>query len=192
MIMKKLFVCMGLLLTSMLAYGQQLSKFKSPKENPFPMLQGVTTYNYRFDYSKMKIEKLDAKEYIIGYVYNNEDDEEIAFKKFTKRIENKFIVGVNKEIIKKCKLDNSEDLPFEVVIFFTTVDEDGGHKIIGEVRDKKNNQLLTEFKTGAGGGKMNSFENLFLEELEKSSEKFADMFKSKVLDIANAKKHKKK
>lgn len=38
---------------------------------------------------------------------------------------------------------------------------------------------------------MNSFENLFLEELEKSSEKFADMFKSRVLDIANAKNTKK-
>jgi hypothetical protein len=151
------------------------------------MLQGVTTYNYRFDYSKMKIEHLDAKEFIFGYVYNNEDDAEIAFKKFTKRIENKFIVGVNKEIIKKCKLDNSEDLPFEVVIFFTTVDEDGGHKIIGEVRDKKNNQLLTEFKAGAGGGKMNSFEILFYEELEKSSKKFASMFKSMVFDVANAK-----
>ena len=181
--MKKLIVCTVLFMTCMLVYSQV-----RPKVNPFPMLKGVTTLNYRFDYSKMKIEEMDAKEYIYGFVYNDEEDADVAFRKFSKKLENKFIAGVNKEIIKKYKLDNSVDLPFEVVLYFTTVDEDGGHKIIGQVRDKENDQILKEIKAGAGGDRMNSFEKLFFEELEKSSEKFADNLKEQVLDIANAKK----
>ena len=135
--MKKLFICMVLFMTSLSAYCQFL-----PKENPYPMLRGITMLNYRFDYSKMIIENLDAKEYIYGFVYNEEENKDVAFKKFSKKIENYFIARVNKEIIKKYKLDNTEDLRFEVVIYFTIVDDDGGHKIIGEIRDKENNQLL--------------------------------------------------
>ena len=85
-----------------------------------------------------------------------------------------------------------QDLPFEVVIYFTTADEDGGHKIIGEVIDKENKKVLREINASASGGRWNTFEKLFLEELEKSSKKFAMMLTSHVLDIANAKKYNKK
>ena len=189
--MKKLIVYITLFMVCITANSQMMKK-TLPKENPFPMLKGVTTLNYRFDYSKMTIEMLNAKEYINGFVYNDEEDADVAFKKFTKILEKKFIAEVNKEIIKKYKLDNSQDLPFEVVIYFTTADEDGGHKIIGEVIDKENKKVLREINASASGGRWNTFEKLFLEELEKRSKKFAMMLTSHVLDIANAKKYNKK
>ena len=39
---------------------------------------------------------------------------------------------------------------------------------------------------------MNTFEKLFIEEIEKSSKKFANNLKCDILDIANAKKYNKK
>ena len=57
---------MAMLMIS-IAISSQNRVANTPKANPYPMLRGVDVFNYRIDFSKLKIEGMDAKDYIIGF-----------------------------------------------------------------------------------------------------------------------------
>lgn len=188
--MKRVFLCMAMLMIS-IAISSQNRVAYALKADPYPMLRGVEVFNYRIDFSKLKIEGMDAKDYIIGFVYDEDDNKDVAFNRFSNKVENKFIAYVNRELKGKYKLDNSSDSRFEIVVSFLIADEDGGHKMTGEIIDKENKQTIAEIKSSAGGGRLNKFDALFIEELEKSTEKFCDRLRDNVLSIANHKRYKK-
>lgn len=142
----------------------------------FPSLVGVKEFNYSFDYSLMKIDNIDGKDYILIHSDSEAENPDKIFQNYTKKIETAFISSANSRSLQKKGyiLSNKDSLRFEVLFFITTVDDDGGHKVVGIIRDKENKTEITQLEASAGGGKLNSTKVLFLEELEKSGEKFGD------------------
>ena len=166
-------------------------------------LKGVRVLNYRFDYSKMTIAEMDAKDYIAIKVYDSLDEAEQLFQKFTKKMEITFISAANKESLigKGCKLDNKDSLRFEVVICPANVDEDGAHTVNALLVDKKDNRIIRRFGISVGGGRFNNiknrvihriknsvggrfndFQTKFNEQLRESGEKFGDKLADDILN----------
>ena len=151
-------------------------------------LKNVRVLNYRFDYSQSKVEGIDFKEYITMSLEDDEQDEE-AFRKYTKKVEFTFISSANKNslVSKGYKLDNKEDSPCEVVISPTSIDKDGAHIIIGVIVDKASQEEVARLRARVGAGRYNDFTVLFIENLEVSGERFGDKLADDILDKANGK-----
>lgn len=131
-------------------------------------LIGVTTINYRFDYTDAKINGAKLKDFL--GMSNNE------YSIFTKKIESVFISTVNRKYPmrrKGYKLDNSEELDFEIVLYLRKVRDDGAHQIEGVIVDKRSNKEIAWVESGAGGDQRNTTEALLLEELEESGSCFS-------------------
>ena len=159
--------------------GQFIFKKASSKDSEWyktvQKISSVPVFNYRFDFSSMTIDGLDAKEYVAVNVYQDMSDIDKSYSMFCKKIEFAFVSGVNKN--KKDKgyiLDNKEDVRYEIVLKITDVTSKGGHKIEVSVMDKLTNQVLKEFALKEGDGKLNTFQTLLMEQLEKSAEEFGD------------------
>ena len=166
-------------------------------------LKGVRVINYRFDYSKMAIADMDAKDYIAINVYDSLDDAEQLFQKFAKKMEITFISAANKESLigKGCKLENKDSLRFEVVICPANVDEDGAHTINALLVDKNDNRIIRRFGISVGDGsfkdfknrvkhrlknrevgRFNDFQTKFMEQLRDSGEEFGDKLADDILN----------
>lgn len=155
--------------------GQYILKNASSKTDWYVaarLMSGVHTFNYRFDFSSMTIEGIDAKEYVAVNVYRNMDNIEKSFMMFCKKIELGFISGVNKN--NDYKLDNQNEERFEIVLKITDVTEKGGHKIAVSVIDKITNQDVKQFTIKQGDGKLNTFQVLLMEQLAESVDDFRD------------------
>ena len=147
-------------------------------------MKGVRVINYRFDFSKMTIAEMDAKDYIAIKVYDSLDDPDQLFLKFTKKMEIPFISAANKEslIDKGCKLDNKEKQRYEVVICPANVDEDGAHAINAMIVDKNDDRIIRRFRISVGGGRFNDFQTKLFEQLRESGEKFGDKLADDILN----------
>ena len=156
-----------------LSLGNTIKKDLKTNKKPL-ILKGQNVFNYRFDFSQMTIEGIATKEYLFLKSEEKDNDIEQIFSKFSKKVEIAFVAIANKGLSNKCKLDNKENQRFEIVICPMVADEDGGHDIMSKVVDKTTGEVVASFKSHAGGGKWNSFENLFLEELEDSGKQFSE------------------
>ena len=142
--------------------------------------------NYKFNYSKMRINGQWAKRYVFANIYNEEENSEIAFDKFKKRIETTFIKAVNYKSLENhgYTLDNSKDSRYTIAFYFLDVDEDGEHIVVADIQDKENeNDVVETVKAKAGSGRFNSFLNLFLERLQKSGERIGDKLAEELDDL---------
>lgn len=164
--------------------GDYLKKFKQAavknKDKIKTYLKDVKVLNYRFDYSEATVNGVDLQEYYTMSVEEALDDPEESFRKYTKKVEFAFILSANKNaLIKKgYKLDNKEDLPFEVVICPLAMDEDAEHSVLGKIVEKATGEEITRMTVHAGDGRWNSFEKLFLEQLETSGKKLGEKIAS--------------
>ena len=151
--------------------------------------ENAVVLNYLFDFSLAKVEGVDLKEYYTMSAEDAMDDPDEAFRRFAKKAESTFILSANKNslIDKGYKLDNKDDLPFEVVIYPMDIDDDGAHNILGIVIEKATKQEIARVKSRVGGGRMNDFQVLFLENLQKSGERFGDKLADDILDRAKNK-----
>lgn len=120
--------------------------------------------NFKFDYSQMIIDKMEA----IGFVAVNEnegnDTPDIAFQKFTQKLEAAFISATNGHLLQKTnfRLDNGTESQYLLKISFGKVDKDGEHTVNCSLMDCKQEKCITTFSAHADGGNWGTFMNLFV------------------------------
>lgn len=152
----------------------------------FLVARSYDTLNYKFNYSKMKIDGDPAKRYVYKHIYRDEKNADDAFDKFKEEVEYVFLKSANKNALENhgYTLDNEEESRYLIVIYILDVDEDGEHKIEANIVDKNNEEnVLETVSAKAGSGKFNSFFNLFLEQLEKSAERLGDKIADEMDDL---------
>lgn len=152
-------------------------------------LRHVKVLNYRFDFSEAIIDGVEIKEYVSSSDEEAMDNPDEEFRKYAKKVEYAFILSANKNAFLKkgYKLDNKDDLPFEVVIYPMDIDEDGEHNILGVIVAKADNKEIAGIRVHADSGGFNAPLILFLEQLEVSGERFGSKLANDILDKARGK-----
>ena len=147
-------------------------------------MKGERVVNYRFDYSKLKLNSYDAKEYFIGNADEFLTDSVIVSKKIGMMIEQTFISSANKKSLsrKKFELNNRKNSRFEVVVFLEDVGEEGRHSLTAMVIEKETERVMSRLGVKIGDGKLNDFQTLFHEQLEKTGEEFGDILADDVFN----------
>ena len=145
--------------------------------------KGVKKMNYHFDYSMMQIETKDPKQYIMQNVYKEVDNPEEAFRKFTTELEETFINSANdlSLVNKGYKLENKENVRYEVIIYPLEIDGDGEHYVYGIICDKETQQTIASLNAHCQSGRDKDFKTQFLKRLSKSGEIFGDKLADDIL-----------
>lgn len=130
--------------------------------------------NYRFDFSELKISKVEARRYI-SLRLNEGDNADDAYRKFLSELEQIFISSANTNslMLKGYRLDNSTRAYLEVLIYFSNIDEDGEHDVYGIVTEASSKREIGRLKAHVDGGRNNFYEQ-FPKRLLKTGEKFGD------------------
>lgn len=162
--------------------GKAMSQYMLQPKSIKVKMRGERIINYRFDFSNLNPKCIGAKEYFYGDV--EESDTLVLPKKVRMMIEEIFISAANKKSLigKKYELKNKEKSRFEVVIFLEDIDEDGEHSLTARVVEKETGEIVSRFGCKVGSGKLNSFKQLFYEQLEESGEEFGDILADKVFN----------
>lgn len=173
--MKKCYLIFVALMTCLNVFSETLS------DNP----EEIVPINYRFDYSLMTIDKWEAKGYIAAHENEANDTPDVAFDKFTQKLEIAFVSIVNgKSLVDKgYRLDNKSQTRYAVVICFLGVDKDGEHKVRGFIWDNTRKEYLTHFECHGDGGMWGTFNNLFYDSMSKSGKKFGNQLVSSLKKI---------
>ncbi len=136
--------------------------------------------NYKFDYSQMIIDGMEAKGFIAINENDGNDTADVAFEKFTQKLEVAFVSAMNgKSLIKNnLRLDNGTDSKYLLIISFKEIDRDGEHKAYASLMDKESNKCLGDFSGHAESGNWGSFSNLFFESIPSSAKKIGNKVSS--------------
>lgn len=132
--------------------------------------------NYYFVYTQARFDGVKAATYFA----RNTKDNGAALKR---RISNTFIRAANRESTKHkgFLLSNATTAKYEVAIYLLDIDNDGAHKVMGKVYNKKTKKLIDTVEARAKGGRGDSMIKLLMEKLERSGEKFGDELVDDVL-----------
>lgn len=132
--------------------------------------------NYQFDYTDMIIDKMEAKGFIAMHENEENDTPDVAFEKFTQKLEMYFVSVINAGSLRKnnIRLDNEAESQYQLIIRFLKVDKDGEHKVECSLWDRKQNQCIETISTHGGGGMWGSFMNLFTDSMSKSGKKMGN------------------
>lgn len=132
--------------------------------------------NYKFDYSQMVIDGMEAKGFIA--IHENEGNEtpDVAFEKFTQKLEVAYVSAINGKFLSKnnLRLDNDTDSKYLLILRFKDIDKDGEHKVYASLMDKESNKSLADFTGHAESGNWGSFSNLFFESIPSSAKKISN------------------
>jgi len=156
--------------------AKALDKIIYQPRKTFDETAGKLILNYRYDYSKMKVGKTLAKDYVTAYENRDMSSPEEAWTVFKNRIEPAFVDLVNSNVLKEKGyiLSNKAEGNYEVVIRFEEVDKsDGAHYVGGEVFNKVTHKKTGDIKTvHVRGGKDGIMSNKLIERMDDSSVKF--------------------
>lgn len=130
--------------------------------------------NYRFDFSQLKIGNMEARKYI-SLRLKEGDNVDDAYKRFLSELEQIFISSANTYSLshKGYRLENNTIASLEVLIYFSTLDEDGEHDVYGIVTEKSSQREIGRLRAHVGGGR-NNFYVQFPKRLRKTGEEFGD------------------
>ena len=157
--------------------GNKMGKFVSSKmlevRNGL-QLRGARVINYEFDFSKVEITDIEAKNFLLMNNSETADPSEEIPDKIRKSIERTFVNSANQELMKKkrCKLDNKTASRYEVKFNVVELGMEGAHKMFAYLVDKDNKNILSRLSIQKGDGKFNDYETLLHEQLEKSGKDF--------------------
>ena len=138
--------------------------------------------NYSFDFSSLELSDIKAKEYFVSSGAEINGKTIIVPEKIRSLIDRIFISSANKKMSKSgYELSNQSNSNLEVVISLVEVGKEGKHSIVAKLIDKSNTRILSRLGVKIGDGKLNSFINLFCEQLEETGEEFGEILKDDIL-----------
>ena len=148
-----------------------------------PIEKGKRALNYKFDYSKMKIDGAIPQDYLMRNGRENKYNHFDSYQDFIEELERTFVRTANEELsdYNGYKLTNSDNLEYEVIISLQEMDEDGEHNVRGMVCHKGNGQEISSFTIHVGSGSNNFFKG-FDKQIKKSGKRFAEGLIDKVLE----------
>ena len=162
MIFAMLLVCNMCVCTTM--FSTTIGKMPSQKE--------AIVINYKFDYSKMTIDKWIAREYIVARENKNNLQPDDAWNSFTQKVESAFVGIANGKLIDSgYQLSNETESDYELIIYFEKADSDGEHTVMGELYNS--GTKICEIKAHANGSRWNEFSSLLVESMDSSVNKFS-------------------
>ncbi len=139
--------------------------------------------NYSFDFSSLELTDVKAKEFFVSSGTEISGKTIIVPEKIRSLVDGIFISAANKKLSKLgYELNNQSNSNLEVVISFVEVGKEGKHSIVAKLIEKRSAKVLSRLGVKIGDGKLNSFQNLFCEQLEKTGKDFGEILKDDILN----------
>ena len=138
--------------------------------------------NYRFDFTSLELTDIKAKEFFVSSGAEIKGKTIVVPEKITSLIDGVFISSANKKMSKSgYELNNQTSSNIEVVISFVEIGQEGKHSVVAKLIEKSSGKVLSRLGVEIGDGKLNSFQNLFCEQMEKTGEEFGEILKDEIL-----------
>lgn len=165
--------------------GKSLGKlFEEVMLNPCKIKTVVENneMNYRFDFTSLELTDIKAKEFFVSSGAEIKGKTIVVPEKITSLIDGVFISSANRKMSKSgYELNNQTSSNIEVVISFVEIGQEGKHSVVAKLIEKSSGKVLSRLGVEIGDGKLNSFQNLFCEQMEKTGEEFGEILKDEIL-----------